>query len=78
MGEMIDVARKRGTAKLAQGTRITDRWTKADFMLDALSYGQRSWPRSLRYLETAMKAAPKDPRLREAYDELSAIAASAM
>lgn len=77
MDEMIAQVRSEGTAAMARGVRVTHRWTKAEFMLDALAYGQKSWPRSLRYLEIAMKADPNNPRVREAYDELSAIAASA-
>jgi hypothetical protein len=77
MDEMIAQVRSEGTAAMARGVRVPHRWTKAEFMLDALAYGQKSWPRSLRYLEIAMKADPNNPRVREAYDELSAIAASA-
>jgi tetratricopeptide (TPR) repeat protein len=76
--KLIQRVRTEGTTVMAQAApRVADRWTKADFMLDALAYGQKSWSRSLQYLEIARAAHPENPRIREAYDELSMIAASA-
>lgn len=71
--------RGEGTAGMTAPSipRIYDGTSKADLMLDALEYGQKSWTRSLRFLEIAMTAAPDNSRIREAYNELSLIAANA-
>ncbi|MBS0520646.1 MAG: hypothetical protein JSR90_18255 [Proteobacteria bacterium] len=73
------LVRDEGTAKLARpaGQRFFDKRSKADLMLDALSYGQKSWSASLRYLEIARAADPGNARIRQAYDELAAIARQA-
>jgi len=71
--------RDEGTQSMTRpaGRRYFDGLSKADLMLDALSFGQKSWDSSLRYLEIARAADPGNPRIREAYDELAAIARKA-
>ena len=71
--------RDEGTQSMMKppGRRYFDGLSKADLMLDALSFGLKSWDGSLRYLEIARAADPENPRIREAYDELAAIARKA-
>jgi len=74
---LIRKVRQEGTGDMAKppGQRYFDTMTKADLMLDALQYGQKSWNRSLRFLEIARSADPYNPVILEAYNELSLIAA---
>lgn len=76
--QMIDTARTKPESVTAPpGRRTFDHRSKADLMLDALSYGRGNWSTSLRYLEIAREADKWNPQLLDAYNELSAIAASA-
>ncbi len=76
--QMIDTARTKPESVTAPPRQRTfDRRSKADLMLDALSYGRGNWSASLRYLEIAREADRWNPQLLEAYNELSAIAAGA-
>lgn len=71
--------REQGTVNLVRpaGQRVYDTRSKADLMLDALSYGQKSWSASLRYIEIARAANPDNVQFQRAYDELAAIARQA-